>query len=398
MNTGLRNGEDRSAEELQRDIRQHRSSLDETLSALQHKFSPGEMLDEGLRYLKTGPGEFAGNLAHAAKNNPLPLLLTGVGLAWLMLGNKDSGGNRGTQPAGTHARDDVASGEAAQREADLAAVYGAYLREEYPFTDEEIEYLIYEDLGPDYVTVRSAQGAQAAQDSDTGDAQGRVRESVSRAGDKASAAVDRVKTRARETQDEVRARMDAARESMSRATEDVKQRVAHARHVAARRVREGRRAAIETGRVAAQRGRELIDRYPLSLMAMGVAVGAILGTALPETRRENALMGEASDNLKDQAKARFEEEKARATRMADAARDAVADEAESQQLTADGLKSRADDVADRAKRVADAARDEAERQNLTGQAVREELHDTKEQVKKVAKAAKDAAADEARRS
>src|SRR5690606_19095951 len=45
------------------------------------------------RFRATG-GEFAGNLSHSVRDNPLPTLLTSIGLAWLMLGSRRNGGAR----------------------------------------------------------------------------------------------------------------------------------------------------------------------------------------------------------------------------------------------------------------------------------------------------------------
>jgi ElaB/YqjD/DUF883 family membrane-anchored ribosome-binding protein len=46
----------------------------------------------------------------------------------------------------------------------------------------------------------------------------------------------------------------------------------------------------------------LLRDNPLALGAIGIAVGALLGAALPVTEPENRLMGEASDRLADQAR------------------------------------------------------------------------------------------------
>jgi hypothetical protein len=59
--------------------------MDRTLSAIERKFSRERLLDQGLDYIRdSGAAEFAQNLGGAARQNPLPVVLTGIGLAWLM--------------------------------------------------------------------------------------------------------------------------------------------------------------------------------------------------------------------------------------------------------------------------------------------------------------------------
>jgi ElaB/YqjD/DUF883 family membrane-anchored ribosome-binding protein len=54
---------------------------------------------------------------------------------------------------------------------------------------------------------------------------------------------------------------------------------------------------------AVQGYHRLLRENPLALGAIGIAVGALLGAALPGTEPENRLMGEASDDLADKARA-----------------------------------------------------------------------------------------------
>jgi hypothetical protein len=76
---------------LERDLEDTRQRIDVTLSELIERLSPGELLDQGLQYLRrgtAGPGRFAANLGHAVQANPLPIALIGLGVAWLAVGEK----------------------------------------------------------------------------------------------------------------------------------------------------------------------------------------------------------------------------------------------------------------------------------------------------------------------
>lgn len=78
------NGE-RRPEQILTEIHRTRDELERTLSAIEHRLTPGQLLDQGVDYLRhSGANEFVHNLGGAAKQNPLPVALVGIGLAWLM--------------------------------------------------------------------------------------------------------------------------------------------------------------------------------------------------------------------------------------------------------------------------------------------------------------------------
>ncbi|MBC7944001.1 MAG: DUF3618 domain-containing protein, partial [Burkholderiales bacterium] len=81
---------DQSPEEIEIEIEQTRREMDYTLGQIQRKLSPGQMVDEGIAYLRnSGSGEFASNFGVTVKNNPMPVALLSVGLAWLMMASKN---------------------------------------------------------------------------------------------------------------------------------------------------------------------------------------------------------------------------------------------------------------------------------------------------------------------
>jgi ElaB/YqjD/DUF883 family membrane-anchored ribosome-binding protein len=85
----------KSPETLEREIDAQRSSIGNIVDALEGKFSPGQLLDQALSYGKGTGGEFFNNLGNTVKANPVPTVLTSVGLLWLMMGQ-----NRRPSPAG----------------------------------------------------------------------------------------------------------------------------------------------------------------------------------------------------------------------------------------------------------------------------------------------------------
>jgi ElaB/YqjD/DUF883 family membrane-anchored ribosome-binding protein len=69
---------------LEREIDQTRANMDRTLGALERKFSPGQLLDQAMEFARENGGEFANNLGRSVKENPVPALLTAVGIAWMV--------------------------------------------------------------------------------------------------------------------------------------------------------------------------------------------------------------------------------------------------------------------------------------------------------------------------
>jgi ElaB/YqjD/DUF883 family membrane-anchored ribosome-binding protein len=75
----------RRPEQILTEIHRTRDELEKTLIAIEHRLTPGQLVDHGIDYLRhSGANEFVQNLGGAAKQNPLPVALVGIGLAWLM--------------------------------------------------------------------------------------------------------------------------------------------------------------------------------------------------------------------------------------------------------------------------------------------------------------------------
>jgi uncharacterized protein YjbJ (UPF0337 family) len=69
---------------LERDIDRTRERLDHTLDALQARLSPRLLWDRALQFARDNGGAFAGNVGRTVRDNPLPLMLTGAGIVWLL--------------------------------------------------------------------------------------------------------------------------------------------------------------------------------------------------------------------------------------------------------------------------------------------------------------------------
>src|SRR5690606_34383864 len=78
----------KSSAELEREVEAQRHHLEQTISEIQSRLSPGQLMDQALSYTREGGGRFASNLGRSVSDNPLPATLLGISLAWLMAGGR----------------------------------------------------------------------------------------------------------------------------------------------------------------------------------------------------------------------------------------------------------------------------------------------------------------------
>ena len=231
-------------ERLEREIDQTREDIGQIVDALENKLSPGQIFDRVVNFSKGNGREFTQNIGHTLKANPVPVLLTSIGLLWLYASRNDtpsSATGRSTFMAGGPGMGEVG----AEGMVDRAREIGGNV------TD-------------------------AVSDS-WNQARSRVNDTASRVADTASRLADSAQ--------------DA-------------------------------RATLQQQAERATQGfNTLLRDNPLALGAIGIAVGALLGAALPTTEPENRLMGDTSDRLAEKARQAVQT-------GADKAREAVHDMAE----------------------------------------------------------------------
>jgi hypothetical protein len=120
-----------------------------------------------------------------------------------------------------------------------------------------------------------------------------------------------------------------------------------------RAARTAEHSAYELGRTVQQDLGRLLERQPLMLGAVGLAIGAAMAAAVPTTETEKSIMGEASDAVKEQAKKLA----SGATAVGQQIVQEVTREAESQGLTPRGAAEAFDTVKEKVKTVAETARE-----------------------------------------
>lgn len=83
---------DRSAEDIERELKRTRAEIDRTASAIQDRLTPEAVFDHALAYLR-GPG--GRRILETVQRNPLPAVLAAVAIGWLLLGVRRTAEDRG---------------------------------------------------------------------------------------------------------------------------------------------------------------------------------------------------------------------------------------------------------------------------------------------------------------
>lgn len=91
-----RDEEARSPKQLEREVDQARARLEQTASELSNRLSPGELIEQALDMAREHGGEFSRNLGAQVKNNPMPMILSSLGLTWMMMSSGKTGAAHGT--------------------------------------------------------------------------------------------------------------------------------------------------------------------------------------------------------------------------------------------------------------------------------------------------------------
>lgn len=257
----------RSAAELEREVEASRGKLDRTVDALKDKMTPGQLFDEATHAMGGAGQHVLAKFVEQAKENPMPLAVMGVGLAWLMTSSNKP--KPGPFPANLRAYSSDHPGGSADGLGDKAHALG--------------------DKASDLVSgARDKIAGGAASAGEAGLAAAR------NVGAMAGSAVDK---------------------------------------------------AGEYGRRAQQTFIDVLNREPLLIGAIGVAVGAAIGAALPGTSAEDHAVGPMRDHLLEKGKEIAQEGLGQVAEVAEAAYGAVKSE----------LQTGADDP-DLAQRVEDASR------------------------------------------
>lgn len=280
---------------LRSEIDTTRERMDETIDALGNRLEGRHLVDELIGFFRgraSGAGELkerlsssAGTAIHsvvdAVKAHPIPVVLTGAGLAWLIYEMRSS----------------RRAAEASSDEFD----YSGYAQMgEMGVSDDSLSY----PAGDGDYEESEDEGPRAEMGSGAEQAKGKLAEMGARAKEKATA----VKSRGREA-------LGATKDRLSGLTSQAQQR----------------------GREAYQRTRERVvtttDQHPLEVGLACLAAGAIIGLMLPTPQVVNRRLGPSVDRLRDRARDAGSELLQKGKRVVEAAAHAAKVEAKTQGIT-----------------------------------------------------------------
>lgn len=244
---------DREIDALEQDAENTRTRVSGLLDELRGRVSPGEMVDQMVSYASDGAGEAVRTLGNQLRNNPLPALLIGVGVAWLMFSDK-----RGPV-------------------------------ERKPASARPVQEPVKQARG---LVAHASERLSAAYD-EVGSSASRTRDSVTELGQQAVDTAYEMGNRA----------VDTASDLGQKAAD----KAADLRHRATDTASQARHSVEDIGKRALDTATQILHEQPLVAAGLGLAIGAALGAALPTTEAENKLMGSTGDDLKDRARQAAEE-------------------------------------------------------------------------------------------
>lgn len=232
-------------DQLERQVDDARANLSQTVDALGAQLSPGQLIDQVFNMTKEQGGEFASKLGQQAKDNPLALVLTGIGMTWLMAGSGPST-------------------DKLHQQLHKASNNTGYSGSPSPSTSTSTSY------------PGSASGSTSYPGSSTSSTvASRMQSGVDSGKDTLKAGADAMKSGLDSTKDTLHAGADA--------------------------MRSGADAARQRAATLGSQFEQTLRDQPLVMSGLGIALGAALGAMLPASELEDRFMGETSDQAKTKA-------------------------------------------------------------------------------------------------
>ena len=344
------NTEPRSSTEIEADIRQTRGRMDATLDELSDRMSARSLLNSALDWWESrnagAPGrnttsEAYQTVARRVTENPLPSLLIGFGLVWMII------------DATTKHHEET----------------GAI--DEWPDSPSKGKRSYEGDTSPSYAV------EYFEEQKEPGESPGFAETAKNKLGEAKETVSGVTET--------VKEKVTAVSEAASRTAEDFGR---HAQDV----YEQGRSSATKVGH-SIQRGyhssteqmENAMEEYPLAVGFGFAALGALIGVLLPRTRREDELLGEQSDQLVKATKEKGEELLQRGKAVAQRVTESAVEEARQQGLTPEAVGEKISEFAGKVGEVAQKAKVEAEKaakdEKLTLEHVKREASPTAESAK-----------------
>ena len=248
-------------------------------------------MDELLAYTKGGGGEFVASLQRNVTANPLPVALLGVSLAWLMAKPAATSSNRDrdwdTSINRNRGYDD---GDYDEMDYPVATISGSSLTRVSQTGDDDERYTQWaDDAGKTFRARTDSLGRRAGHFTDE-------------AGNRFKGFADAAGGRIEQFRDEAGSLLDEASGWASHTWQAAREKMHDARDTVSSVAGAGRSQIRGAGHQLGSLNETLMSQFrdqPLVGGALAFALGAALGSALPHTAQEDAIIGDAADTIKD---------------------------------------------------------------------------------------------------
>ncbi|MDQ2669326.1 MAG: DUF3618 domain-containing protein [Gemmatimonadota bacterium] len=362
-----------STAEIELEIQRTRARMTENVDALTWKLSPDRLKAQAKHKLHQKQEAVVEKVRHAAhevgdsarqagsglfgtlKENPIPAAMIGAGIAWLVMGSRRRSESDFEQTGDSYGRyynpgsyvpaDTAVTGMTSQSFGGTAGggIYSA---------EEEIDYSSVE------YTSSAAYGSDLEHSESRHGLKGKAADVRERVSEKTSHARERVAETTSHARERIGETASSARDTVAEKARAARMRAGDLRHGAADRARRTRGWAEHQ-----------MDENPLVMGAAIMALGAVVGSLVPTTRKEDELIGRKRDELMDRARSTMHEAREVIGATARETMESVKEEAGMQK---DTLRSTAADLSSElktsAKKVAhdakETAKTEAEQRKL----------------------------------
>ena len=311
-----------STESLEQSLERERASLASTIDKLTDRVSVDHVAREALETIKSNAASVTQTVDGIVRSNPAAVALTGVGLAWLLFGNRSKTSAPATEDRWQRLRDE----QARVQDRTLYSAYASPADEEWAIEAERIR-----------------RSASASLDSLEQEERSTIGQAYDKARDFAAEKAEVIAKFTSDLKTTFQHGLDDLSDQARTTVVDMRQRAYHARIAAERKAKGAKHEAAR-----------LFDENPLVAGAAALAAGAALAALLPRTKTEDGAFGEQSDRLMREATALLHQERARAERVAKG----VGDELKS--AVKDMGDTLTHEVADTAKAVKERAKSEAQ--------------------------------------
>jgi hypothetical protein len=255
---------ERSRAALTSTVVELREKVTDTADDLKTRLSPAHIKEEVKEYVREGSGQFFHSIERKARENPLQAVAIGAGLAYPLWGLVKS------IPVPL-----------------MLMGAGLWLSRHKPEGGQNGSGL----------SARVSEAGSQGMD--------RIAESARGAGDALAAGKEAVTDKVRATAHDIRDSVTGMREAVAGTVQDVaatvQDKVSEAAQSLSIRASEIGSKAAEFGTQTRNAFEDLVDRNPLLVAGVRLAIGAFIAASLPPSEAENRMFGESSDDLKEKA-------------------------------------------------------------------------------------------------